>query len=193
MNRVFVKAGPVLDYRKWLAALKAGRTFVSNGPLLAFSLNGREAGDEVVLSAGVHQLSARVTLRSLVPVEKLEIVANVTVVTPIELQAGGTRADAVISLPVARSGWYTLRAWSRNATHPVMDLYPFATTSPVYVTLGGKPLRSIADAQFFVRWIERLEAAAMAHQGWNTSAERSAVLDRMKRAREIFQSRVAGD
>ena len=32
MNRVFVHSGAKLDYRGWLAALKAGRTFVSNGP-----------------------------------------------------------------------------------------------------------------------------------------------------------------
>ena len=42
-----------LTQSRWLAALKAGRTFATNGPLLEFSLGGKELGDEVVLpSAG---------------------------------------------------------------------------------------------------------------------------------------------
>jgi dipeptidyl aminopeptidase/acylaminoacyl peptidase len=189
LNRVFVHSGSRLDYRGWLAALKAGRTFATNGPLLAFSLDGHEAGDEISLPAGVHQLTARITLRSLVPVEHLEIVANGTVVAPIPLSAGGTRADAVIPLPVARSGWFTLRAWSAKATAPVMDLYPFATTSPVYVTIGGKPVRSAADARWFIRWIEQIETAAGAHPGWNSEAEKREVMARLAAAKAEFQRR----
>jgi len=189
MNRVFVRSGPALAYRRWLDALKAGRTFVSNGPLLSFTLNGREVGDEITLPAGVHQLVARVSLRSMVPVQHLEIVANGIVLAPIPLTAGGTRADAVIPLPVTRSGWLTLRAWSGTPAHPVLDLYPFATTSPIYVTVGGRPVRNAEDARYFVRWIERLEAAASAHPGWNDATEKSEVLGRLSQARKIFGAR----
>src|SRR5439155_25117458 len=85
MNRVFVRSGTPLDYRRWLAALKAGRTFVSNGPLLSFSLDGHEAGAELRFPAGApaHQVVARVSLRSNVPVERLEIVTNGVVLAPI--------------------------------------------------------------------------------------------------------------
>ena len=78
MNRVFVRSGTPLDYRRWLAALKAGRTFVSNGPLLSFSLDGHEAGAELRFPAGApaHQVVARVSLRSNVPVERLGIPAR---------------------------------------------------------------------------------------------------------------------
>jgi TolB protein len=190
MNRVFVRSGLRLDYRAWLAALKAGRTFATNGPLLSFTINGRDVGDELSLPAGVHQLVARVSLRSIVPVERLEIVANGVVLVPIPLTAGGTRAEATIPLPVTRSGWFTLRAWSSRGTHPVLDLYPWATTSPIYVTVAGKPVRSVEDARYFVRWIERLEAAAGAHRGWNTEAEKAEVLGRLAQAKAVFQHRV---
>jgi hypothetical protein len=157
--------------------------------LLSFSLGGREAGDEITLPKGVHQLVARVSFRSLVPVEHLEIVANGIVLAPIPLSAGGTRADAVIPLPVTRSGWFTLRAWSGTATHPVLDLYPFATTSPIYLTVDGRPVRSAEDARYFVRWIERLETAADAHTGWNDAAEKAEVMGRLARAKEVFRLR----
>jgi TolB protein len=189
MNRVFVRSGPQLDYRAWLAALKAGRSFVSNGPLLSFSVDGHEAGDEIRLPAGVHPLVARVSLRSIVPVERLEIIANGVLLAPIPLSADSMRADVVIPLPVTRSAWLTLRAYSRRSHDAVLDLYPFATTSPIYVTVAGRPMRSPEDARWFQRWIERLEAAASAHTGWNDAAERRDVLDRLARAKEVFRSR----
>jgi TolB protein len=192
MNRVFVRSGPALDYRGWLAALKAGRTFVSNGPLLSFTLGGRHPGDDIVLPEGVHQLVARVSLRSLVPVERLEIVANGVVLAPIPLTEGGTRADASIPLPLTRSGWLTLRAWSAGATHPVLDTYPFATTSPIYVTVAGRPMRSAPDARYFARWIARLESAALGHPGWNDEAEKTEVMGRLRQARRIFEERAGG-
>src|ERR1043166_371720 len=168
MNRVFVHSSPRLDYRGWLAALKAGRSFASNGPLLGFTLNGHEAGDEIALPAGVHRLTARVSLRSMVPVEKLEIVANGV---------------------VTRSGWFTLRAWSSKADPAVLDIYPFATTSPVYVSIAGRPVRSAEDARWFVKWIERLEAGAAAHTGWNSEAEKKIVLDHLAAAKAVFLRR----
>ncbi len=187
MNRVFVRAGEKLDYRAWLDALKGGRTFATNGPLLSFTLDGREVGDEIALPQGGRQLAAKVSLRSIVPVEKLEIVSNGAVVATIPLEAGGTRADAIVPLTAAASGWYTLRAWSSHAAEPVLDIYPFATTSPIYVTVGGKPIRSGADARYFVAWIARLEAAAAAHPGWNDAKEKSEVLARLSAAKATFQ------
>ena len=192
LNRVLVRSG-TLDYRGWLAALRAGRTFVTNGPLLRFSINGREPGDSLGLPAGIHQLTARVTLRSNVPVERLEIVANGVAVARIPLGGDSTRADAVIPIPLTRSGWFTLRAWSSGSHPGVMDQYPFATTSPVYVIVGNRPIRSAPDAEYFVRWIDRLQAAAQGHPGWNTDAERTAVLERLARAREVFRSRMGQD
>ena len=186
MNRVFVKSGAPLEYRAWLAGLKAGRTFASNGPILSFSVDGHEAGDEIRLPEGAHTLTARVAMRSIAPVERVEIVANGQVVATIPVAPGGLSAEATVKLPVAHSGWYTLRAWSENPVEPVLDIYPFATTSPVYVTVGGRPVRNAADARYFVAWIERVEAAAAAHPGWNDEREKAEVLARLAAAKAAF-------
>jgi hypothetical protein len=71
----------------------------------------------------------------------------------------------------------------------VLDLYPYATTSPVYVTVAGAPIRSAEDAEYFIRWIDRVAASAVQSQDWNTDAERAAVLDMMRRARAEFEKR----
>ncbi len=189
MNRVFVRTDGPLDHASFLAGVKAGRTFATNGPLVELSLDGKEAGDELMLPSGGRAVSARVRLRSIVPVDRLEIVGNGAVVAEIPLAESGTSASATVALSIARSGWYTLRAYATSARHPVLDAYPFGTTSPIYVTVGGEPVRSPADAAWFIAWVDRLAAAARAHEGWNDAAERDEVLRMIARARAEFSSR----
>jgi len=198
MNRVFVKAGPHLDFPSFLEGLKAGRTFVTNGPLLDLTLRSRassdrwnEPGDELRLPQGTRELEARVSLRSIVPVDHLEVVANGRVAATVPLEGDRTSASATLRLPVRGSAWYVLRAYADRARHPVLDAYPFATTSPVYVTVEGAPVRSPEDARYFMAWIDRVQDAASAHPGWNTPAEKAFALAMLGRARAEFQSRAA--
>jgi Tol biopolymer transport system component len=187
--RVFVRSGPRLDRRSWMAGLRAGRTFVTNAPLLEFSLGGREIGDEIRLSRGA-RLTARVGLRSSVPIDHLELIGSGNVVATIPLRGDRTTASDTVSIPVARSGWYVLRAWSERPALPILDLYPFGSTSPIYVLVGREPVRSREDAAFFVRWIDRLDEAARAHESWNRPDERDHVLRLLGQARAVYAQQV---
>ena len=62
-----------------------------------------------------------------------------------ELAGDRTRAVTSVRIPIRESGWYLLRARGNKAAYPVLDVYPYATTSPIYVVVGGRPIRS--------RWI----------------------------------------
>jgi Tol biopolymer transport system component len=189
LNRVYAKTPAPLDHRRFLDALAAGRTFATNGPLLTFTLGGREIGAEIALPPGAHRLEVEATLRSIVPVEHFELVRNGEVVARLPLEAGGTRGRARQATPVERSGWYLVRAWSSKATHPVLDTLPFATTSPIYVSVGGEPVRSPDAAAYFVAWIDRLIEAAGTHAGYNTAEEKAAVLRLLADARAVFVER----
>jgi hypothetical protein len=68
----------------------------------------------------------------------------------------------------------------------VLDLYPFASTSPFYVTVDNRPVRSKEDADYFVTWIDRVREEAEKHSGWNTADERAAVIQKIEKARQIF-------
>jgi TolB protein len=188
MNRVFVGAGPLLEHGAWLGALKAGRTFVTNGPLLRFLLGGKEPGGEIRLPLA-QDLDLALDLNSIVPVDHLEVVRNGSVVASFPLEGGGTHASVRSKVRVESSGWYTLRAYGDHSRHPVLDIYPFATTSPIYVTVGPREVRSAEDARYFVRWIDRLLEAAGAHTAWNNALERSQVLKTLEEARAVFVSR----
>jgi TolB protein len=187
MNRVFVKTGDFPDHEGWLQAIREGRTFVTNGPLLGFSLGGREAGETLSLSPGEKSLEARIRLRSIVPVDHLEVVSEGAVVLDVPLKGEKTEADVAVTLPVRHSGWYTLRAWSDSARHPVLDIYPFATTSPIYVSLGREKVRSATDTRYFLAWISRLEEAVSAHPDFEGPEERETVLRLFRDAKRVFE------
>jgi hypothetical protein len=141
------------------------------------------------LPAGRHQLRLRAILRSNVPVDHLELVVNGKVAASPALAGGGTTADTTITLLVQESGWYVLRARSDRPRLPVLDLYPFASTSPIYVEVGGAPVRSREDASYFLAWLGRVDEAVRAHTAWNTTAERDEAVRAVESARAEFQRR----
>jgi hypothetical protein len=183
--RTYAAAGPRLTHEAFLAAVRDGRTFVTNAPLLEFSVEGQAPGGELRLTAA-RTLRARVGVRSAVPLDHVEIVGNGRVVATVELQGDRTRAEAAVDLPASEGGWYVLRAFSDRPRLPVLDLYPFASTSPIYVQVAGRTATSQDDAAYFVRWVDRVIAATGAHTGWNTPAEREAALAQLTRAREVY-------
>jgi hypothetical protein len=186
MNRVYVAvAKPTVDVDEWLAALKAGRSFATNGPLLDFTLGGEAIGGELALRAP-GAVPFRAHLASIVPVDHLEIVCNGRVVRTLALAGSRTAADVGGTLPVGASGWCLLRASSDRAEYPVLDNYPYATTSPVYVTVAGRPPHSSADAAWFAAWIDRVREATERYPDWNSPVEKSAVLARLADARAVY-------
>jgi len=186
---VYVRSG-TLDRARWLAALKAGHSFATNGPLLGFSLNGKSLGEELKLAGGTQELRAQVSLHSYVSVDHLEIVRNGRVVKEILLPLDGAPKSTTVTLPVEGSGWYLLRARADKPEYPVLDVYPYATTSPIYVTVAGRPVRSPDDAKYFIAWIDRLRQGALAHQDWNSDREKAHTLDLIDRARQEFIRRL---
>jgi TolB protein len=175
----------------WMDSLKHGRTFATNGPLLGFTLGGKALGEELKLPAGQNKVPFTAWLRSMVPVDHLEVVCNGRVVRDLKL--GADRKSDLSSdsagqdtVSISQSGWCLLRASSEKPEHPVLDDYVYATTSPVYVSVGGAAAKSAVDAAFFLAWIGRLEATVRSNQDWNTSEEKAMVLKTLDQARQLY-------
>jgi TolB protein len=188
LNRVYaeVPAGP-LKLEPWLQSIKAGRTFATNGPLLRFELGRETPGGEVHLEKK-QDVFFKAALGSIVPVDHLQIVCNGKVARELELSANRTSAYVEGKLPVESSGWCLLRAFSDKAEYPILDLYLYATTSPIYVDVAGAPLRNTEDAVYFVAWMGRLITAAQSSTAWNTKAEQQAVLSMFQEARQKYEN-----
>ena len=187
LNRVYanVPRGP-LDIQSWLSSLKQGHTFATNGPLLGFTLGGRSLGDELRLPAGENKVKFSAWLRSIVPVDHLDVICNGRVVRELRLSGDRESADSEDTIPLSQSGWCLLRAWSEKAEHPVFDLYPYATTSPIYVKVDGSAAKPAEDAAYFIAWIDRMIEDAKSNRDWNTDTEKKSVLDLLNRARRIY-------
>jgi hypothetical protein len=91
------------------------------------------------------------------------------------------------TVPLKESGWCVLRASSDRAEYPVLDNYVYATTSAIYVTIGGKKPGSPEDARYFVAWIERMVEVTGRYPDWNSAAEKEYVMGRLGEAKTIFE------
>ena len=126
-------------------------------------------------------------LRSIVPLDHLEVVCNGRVAQTLKLAGARDSADVTGTLPLNESGWCVLRTSSDKAEYPVLDNYVYATTSPVYVTIGGMPPRSPEDAKYFAAWINRTIDITSKYPDWNSPAEREYVLKRLADAKAVYE------
>jgi len=180
-----------MNVDEWFRGLKNGETFATNGPLLDFSVGGQEIGGDLEYARAQEAVPFRAKMRSIVPVDRLEIVCNGVVVKSLAGTDAGPAgpwgtAEVNGTIPVKESGWCLLRASSDNAEYPVLDNYVYATTSPIYVTVGGKKARSPEDAKYFVAWIERTIETTSQYPDWNSAAEKESVMRKLDEAKRVF-------
>jgi TolB protein len=188
-DRVYVSTGewPV-NLETWLNALKRGHSFATNGPLLDFTLNAEAVGSELKLDAPQTAVPFTASLRSNVPVDHFEVVCNGKVVQDVKLEGARDSGDASGTIPLQESGWCLLRAWSEKAQYPVMDNYAYATTSPVYLTIGGKRAHSKEAADYFKAWIDRTIQITDKYPDWNSPEEKQKVMKRLREARTAYEA-----
>lgn len=158
-NRVYVQMEGEPTWEKWWAGLRAGRSFVTNGPLLTATANGKPPG-AVFANADGKPFTVKIdaSLIALDRVPGVEIVRDGQVVQTIKVDDPlSFRGEA--TLEFKQSGWFLVRAIADNST-----TFRFASTAPFYVEIGKDDRRiSRASATFFKDWteerIERLRAA----------------------------------
>ena len=166
------------------AAIRAGRSVATNSAQLALEVAGQAPGGTVKLAAP-GKAKYRLAMRSIVPMQHVELVQNGRVVATL---APGASVDAEGEVELSESGWLVLRAWNDEADPLVFDIYPYATTSPIYVDVGGSKPRSPEDARYFARWLQRNIESAGARTDWNNDKERKRVLDYLRHAKARFEA-----
>lgn len=138
--------GAALRFNEYLAAVRAGRSFVSNGPALLLSVEdaagaGKRVGAAAWQPGDVIPTTARrvrVLVRgfSRTPLDKLEIVVNGRVALDAGKQpAGPFSYRGELALPAG--GWVAARAHGGVTEWPSMDSYPFAHTGALWIGRVG--------------------------------------------------------
>ena len=171
----------------WLTGLKAGASLATNGPLIGLAVNGQYPGSRIALTGKDLEVRFEGFLRSAFNVDHLEVVFNGKVIESFDKADGQTSANISGSVKIEESGWLLLRAWNDKPHPMVLDVYPYATTSPVYITVNGKPPQSTEDAEYFLTWVGNLRTTVNAHEDFNSGQERDEIVQHLDQAEAYYE------
>jgi hypothetical protein len=188
-GRTYAKLDGLLTEANYLDAIRIGRTFATNGPILVLTANGLDTGAEIQYSIARSQpILIRAGLRSIQDIDSLELIYNSKVVKKVDLSSRVPspilEESTVLRLKPLRSGWVVARA---IFTSPDGHLRQ-AHTSPVYVTVDGKPTASKNDAEYMIRWIDRLLKVSKKPNRYQSDGERTETQKIFKEARHIYEN-----
>jgi hypothetical protein len=136
-----------LTFETWAAAVRAGRTFVTSGPVLELAVAGHEPGDVVQMrSAG--RLEVTVRARAAQPViTDVELILNGRIVAATSAGGGSNELALRETISVEAGAWIAARSRSGHEIVSAFQTSMAAHTSPVYVEVVGRPFApSVEDA-----------------------------------------------
>lgn len=154
-GRVYVEQPDGFSRENWLKQLNAGRSFVTTGPMLRLTLDGKPMGTTSKLD-GAKTLKLNGTAISDAPIDKIEIIVNGIVTKSwqptgsTKTDTGASRAEISLDIPVESSSWIAVRCFSNDGGR-----LRFAHSSPFHVDVAGKPLvpRKV-DADYLVKRVQ---------------------------------------
>jgi hypothetical protein len=190
-GKVYVKLDGSLSYPRWVAGYKAGRTFVTNGPMLFLDVEGKEPGGELRLNGASHvKVTARAT--SPVPMSAIEIIVNGEVAATAKPAQDGKQAEIVEKVNIQQSSWIAARVSGEGHRLVVNDPKLFAHTSPVYCYVGGGKITSSNDARLVVAWIDRLLEDVVKSPRFANEQRREEVIKLFERGKQYFRTQTGG-
>lgn len=140
--RFYARVASPVTWERWLDAVRRGRTFVTNGPLLSLSVGSADVGDTLRLD-GPQPVRVEASVRfdpTRDDVKALELVRDGRVVLrETEVSALG-RIELSASIPIAESGWIALRS-----TGEKLDRRPYADRRRDSVAHTGSVVLRVAD------------------------------------------------
>ena len=135
--RSYAKIDGPFSVDAWFDAFRAGRLFVTNGPLLEVTANGRPLGDELhVEPGGTVEVVAEASLNpDLDRLDRLELVVHGEVVAT-EPANDRDRVRLRTTVTADRSLWLAVRAFGERQERGNLTV---AHSAPIYVIVEGRP------------------------------------------------------
>jgi hypothetical protein len=127
------------------AAIKAGRSFVTTGPLLVLEIGGRTSGSVVTLPAPTQKGRIRAWADRL---RRVELIRNGIVVRTFDVGADKSEFTADFDIGETGSAWYVARCYGS-------DDMQVAITNPVWFELPGWQPPPSARARIAVTIVDR--------------------------------------
>lgn len=136
-----LQPGEPLTYKNWIEAVRAGRTFATNGPLILLTVNGVEPSGATLQLSAEEFASIHAEARSWLPFDHLVVTFNGSSLESVAPSEGPPYCATVdISRPLAQSGWLTASCVGETqiADRPAAQRL-FACTSPLYLECTERP------------------------------------------------------
>lgn len=130
-ERIYARTGPDFSPRAWFESWQQGRSFVSNGPIIDFSVGGDSEGSEYHLAAGdgvLFEASAAVN-PDIDRLVGLELIQHGEVISSVNLADGSESLQLSHTLYPTDSSWVVLKAYGEEGR--------VALTRPVYLYVDG--------------------------------------------------------
>jgi hypothetical protein len=187
-SRVYVRMEGELTAARWLKELAAGRSFITNGPLLDLRVANRKPGDTIELD-GPATVDILATAAGRVDFRQIELIRNGDIVgSAATTKAGGHyEANLKMTFGVTQPCWFALRTPPPSVkTDPELaQAAPlnefgqelFAHTSAVYVSVAG---REVFDPRVARELLAKMKAGrdAVSHKGrFEDDLSKARVLD----------------
>ena len=135
-NYVNIGNSPSADH--WFAGLSAAHTFVTNGPVLSFELNGFNMGDEVSLAGG-DSIAVNATA-SINPdidrLDRIQLIEQGEVIAETVSEAGSEMLELSHTLIAEHGTWFVVLALGK--TQKTGDGSVAAASAPIYVSVDGQ-------------------------------------------------------
>ena len=159
-DRFYTKAEGPFTYESWLEGLRRGRTFVTNGPILEFRINGKGMGEELVLDkpGSVHVEGRARFDPTWDDVERLEVIENGQVLLSFPRREELAEIPFQFQHEVREASWLAVRTTGSKLGEARPATASAAHSAPIYVTLkGARPLSAHSRAKALARaWLARL-------------------------------------
>jgi hypothetical protein len=190
LARVYTKVQGSLGIKSWLDALVAGRSFISNGPLLHLNIEGEDLGGTVDLPYG-RDVTVKGEASARLSFEKLQLIQNGKVIFESEPKPkeGYFTASLARNIKIDGSSWLALRVSAQASNEFGRPL--FAHTSPIYVRVGGKAIRQKDEVAYLIKQMEDARREIGSGALFGSPKEREDVLSVYEKGIRTLQN--AGD
>jgi hypothetical protein len=141
-GRVYVHTGEDFTYENWMRGLKAGRSFVTTGPMLMVRADGQLPGERIPLVGQSKALRLQGLFSSLETIDRVEIVHDGVVAKRWQpdlrrIAGGAYAADIDETVDVKNTGWVCVRVFTKTPD----GRFRFAHTAPWHVRRDGENVK----------------------------------------------------
>ena len=188
LARVYTRVEGRLGIKSWLDALVAGRSFISNGPLFKFNVEGKEIGATIDLKSS-QEVKVKGEVIGRINFERLELIKNGKIIAEVNPQAreGHFEARLEQSIKIAQPSWLALRISAKANNEYGLEL--FGHTSPIYVTLGGKSIRMKDEVEYLINQMEESRQTIATKALFANKEERERILSVYERGIETLRGK----